>query len=649
MPRTRLRLLAGLLLFPLAGCGLSHKLDHSAPPAAIPGTALQATLERPPAPPPAEVERDPLRHRNDLPPERRALLMVGAAERIVDAEAARAAGYTLVDLSDGWTPFLFQTLRDAQGQERPNRYRRIFVGLANDRLDDDGQPLEAGEKNYLELYGIPPSLSVLRARFLADAERGCEMDIDWELLHQARPLRSEKNADRALVAQVERRLACEGLPGKRARQDRHRAGAYDDALHDVVRVFQQKHMIYESPYYLKKTLLVLGRRQVENDYETLKRVLTERVVSAAGILEDGSAQKTGQATYRSAAGQALPVPNLVEEYSGAFVAQLGLGSPEAALGFFRRHPEADFGWLRAAVKLPERPEYHAAHMDLSVVVDRGDVWYDLPFDDKGKPVPQPREVYPSFTLYAQYLGQRFPLARWRTTVGGWRSEQAADGYEYYRYKGSDIGPRVIRRVSSGPVWIAPETTPLRTLVKERRVNRRFQRVVNYDEIGPGYRSAYGLVAGYFVTPGQNGKPDWDNGIRAHGSAEYLSINSSEGYSHGCHRLLNHLAVRLYSFVLTHRAVQVHGDQPMSFDRSFLWKDQVYTLRIPTKGFDFELTPPLPVNVLEGRIRGERKQPYVDYVPKPGVQYPGPPPKPGKGPEDRAGGGSPEPEAEKEAP
>jgi hypothetical protein len=60
----------------------------------------------------------------------------------------------------------------------PNRYRAVFVGLANDRSDGDGQALPPGERNYLELYGIPPSLSVLRARFLADAARTCEASVD---------------------------------------------------------------------------------------------------------------------------------------------------------------------------------------------------------------------------------------------------------------------------------------------------------------------------------------------------------------------------------------------------------------------------------------------------------------------------------------
>jgi hypothetical protein len=34
-------------------------------------------------------------------------------------------------------------------------------------------------------------------------------------------------------------------------------------------------------------------------------------------------------------------------------------------------------------------------MDLSVEIDRGDVWYDFPFDAAGVRQPQPRERFPS--------------------------------------------------------------------------------------------------------------------------------------------------------------------------------------------------------------------------------------------------------------
>ncbi len=676
-------LLGGLLLAMPPGCGMFPKADQqgpAGPPRATPGMPGQKGSQAGSAGQGATV---PLGPRGDLPSERRALLMMNGEERVVDAAEAQAAGYTLVDLSDSWTPYIFRTLKDDQGVERENRYRRIFVGLADDQVDDDGQPLEPGEKNYLELFGIPPALSVVAARFTEDAARTCEGEIDFALLSAAKPVRyfPEKrqrqidvsferlqeragaagagdkaaelerwSADRATLREAERRLACEGLIDKRAR---HRPGVYDDGLRDILKRFQQKHMIYEAPYLQRKTLAVLARRQVENDYETLHRVMSERVASAAAILEDGTADgKSGAPIFKSKTGQMLPVKNLIGEYTDAVLQQLGLTDPAKAQVFFSRHPAADFQWLRAAVKLPERPEYYADSMDLSIAVDRGDVWYELPFDEKGKSLSQSRQSYPSFILSVHHLGQKIPLVRWRTTVGGWRSEQAADGYEYYRYKGSDVGPRVVRNISSGPVWIAPETTPIRTLVKEKRVNGTYQTVVNYDEIGPGFRSAYGLVAGYFVVPGENGKPDFDNGIRAHGSADYLSIGSSEGFSHGCHRLLNHNAVRLYSFILTHRKNHVLGDQPLGNERRFLYKETVYELRIPSRGFAFQLDPPMPVTVLQGRIRGERKLPFTEYMAKPGVVYPGPPPVVGKGAEDRSGGGggkSREDGADKETP
>ena len=40
--------------------------------------------------------------------------------------------------------------------------------LANERLDADGDRRDAGEHNYLEVFGIPPSLSVLAARVEED-------------------------------------------------------------------------------------------------------------------------------------------------------------------------------------------------------------------------------------------------------------------------------------------------------------------------------------------------------------------------------------------------------------------------------------------------------------------------------------------------
>jgi hypothetical protein len=670
----------------LGGCRDSAGLHGTAAPAsdarAITGPTgtAQATATgsaSPPAPPPlprgSVSEAEALRPRPELPSEARALTIVDGQERWIDARAAEAAGFTLVDLSDDWTPYIFAEQVAADGQPLPNRYRSIFIGEANDQLDNDGEALQPGEKNYLELYGIFPSLSVLRSRFLEDEQHPCGDQEDVAALeavetvsyvapnqvkkeerriarlredlekarHKAKAatladlaaaqpvwapkvkLVEKRAAEGPAMAAVEKRLTCEGLLGHEPKNQRHVAGIYDDAMRLAVRRFQQKHMIYEQNYLRRKTVDALARPLLDNDYDGLVRALRERVVSAAAIVEDGSAAKTH---------------NLVDEFTKAALTDLGLTDGQAALAFFKRHPAADFHRLRAAVKLPPVPDYYGPNMDLEIVVDRGDVWYDLPFDEKGNFRYQARKKYPSLTLYLKNGGKLMALARWRTTIGGWRAEQASDGYEYFRYKMSDVGPRVIRNVVSGPVWIAPPSTPIRTMVKPKTINKKWMTIVNYDELGPGYLSAYGLIAGYFVIPGAPGQPDIDHGVRAHGSSDYLSIYSAAGFSHGCHRLPNHLAIRLYSFILHHRNMHVMGDSPMGFTRQFLWKDQVYEMKIPSRGYVYQLDPPLPVNVLEGNIMGDQKKPIIGYVPKPGIRYPGPPPPAPDSPEARAGGG-----------
>jgi hypothetical protein len=601
-------------------------------------------------------------------------------ERWMPAEEARAAGYTLIDLGNDWTPYIFEPLESPDGQALPNRYRRVFIGLANDELDGDGQPLIPGSKNYLELYGIFPSLAVVRERFLEDEAESCLDPEQKEALlavkrvpwtspavtrrNQARQTKLGKQLEKArvragvktleeladtkqkLAAQVkdyqgwslnqralaaaEKRLSCEGLlaepnaPLTKGRS-KHVPGMQDDALRSALRRFQQKHMLYDEHALLPGTLATLAQTRLENDQAALTRAFRERVVAAADVIEDGSTNgKQGPPTYTSTSGEKIPLRNLADEYTRAAAAQLGFDKAETALAFFKRHPHSDFKRLVAGVKLAPRPEYYAPHMELSIVVDRGDVWYDPPFDEEDRWHPQPRQRFPTLTLYLDYKGERVPLTRWRTTIGGWKREQADNGYEYYSYKGSDTGPRVLRKIVSGPVWIAPESTPISGLVRGRTIEGRWQSGVNYDELGPGYLSAYGVVAGYFVVPGQGESPDVDRGIRAHGSSDYLSIYRG-GYSHGCHRLPNHLAIRLYDYLLQHRRTITHGDAPMSFARQFLWNDQVYEMRLPSRGFEFELDPPIAVNVLQGTIKGTLQKPVEGMIPKPGKRYPPPPP------------------------
>jgi hypothetical protein len=609
--------------------------------------------------------------------------IAGAVEGTqVDAEAARAQGLTIVDLSDGWAP----SVLDGAG------YRSVFTALAADRGDGDGQPLAAGERNYLELYGIPPALSVLRRRFLVDAAGTCPGAYDPDTLlavdqirtwgasteqkelakHRARATRLQLaraaaaadslealadgsdarvardardhlrfEAERLAFGEVEKRLACEGLMDPR----KHKPGTYDTEMRTAMLDFQQKQAVMDQADIKRATLEALARPPLENDYLALQRVLTERAMHAGGFIEDGSVGDSisdpSYPTYLGADGARHRVPDLATAAREATFAALGIATPDDAVAFFRRHPRADFDSLKVAVRLPAPPEYYSRVMDLSVEIDRGDVWYDFPFDAAGVRQPQPRERFPQLTLFVKWRGERVPLVRWRTTVGGWRAELASDGQEYYRYKGSDVGPRVWRHIVTAPVWIPPPSSPLGSMVKEKRVAGTYVRVTNYDETGPGFLSAYGMVAAIHeqISKGPDGVRYFDNGIRTHGSFDYPSLRGR--FSHGCHRLYNQLAMRLFSFVLDHRRWRVVGAVPAGYRRSFYSRGEVFEMRLPSRGFYRELQPPIPVDVLEGRIKGTLQKPIAGYLPKPGVKYASRrPPAASESPDDRAGGDSP---------
>jgi hypothetical protein len=198
---------------------------------------------------------------------------------------------------------------------------------------------------------------------------------------------------------------------------------------------------------------------------------------------------------------------------------------------------------------------------------------------------------------------------------------------------------VWRHLVAAPVWLPPSSSPLGSMVKEKRVNGAYVKATNYDETGPGYLSAYGLVAAIHeqMRRGPNGATYSDNGIRTHGSFDYLSLRGR--FSHGCHRLYNNQAVRLFSFVLAHHRARTVGALPLGFRRTFWWKGELYDLRLPTRGFYFELEPPIPIETLEGRVRGQQPTPIAGYLPKPGVHYLTPkPPEQTDTPDSKAAGG-----------
>ena len=172
---------------------------------------------------------------------------------------------------------------------------------------------------------------------------------------------------------------------------------------------------------------------------------------------------------------------------------------------------------------------------------------------------------------------------------------------------------------ASPVWLPPDSTPPRELLKRRKERKagepEFE--VNYHETGPSYASAYGLVAAYHREYLQRADGTIalgrDEGIRTHGSVDYMSI--MRRHSHGCHRLHNHIAVRLMSFVLAHRPHKRLGQEPLVWKKLLEYEEEQYMMEIRQGGYVFELNAPLRINVAEGRIRGQVKKALEFPIPK----------------------------------
>jgi len=631
----------------VVACGDARERHDSG---ALPLTPVTDPSETTVAPPPAPVLHAPVD-----------LYERGNKVRTVDASEP---GIDVIDLGDEWTPILF-TESDGEGQPTfAHPYRSTFLALARGEFPDDHHGTRAREDKYLELYGIPPTMTVLRTRLANASSLACFATVDLAPIaafrataafddsaraitqarrlvqgqHLVARLRTEQRltegaapvtsalsrADQDLAREwtrgearfraieaVQKRLECEGyFVGKR----RYVAGALDAPTHDAIAEFERRHRQLGWGNLSRDTLAMLAKPSAELEREAVVRVLTERAMHDLGIVEDGSVTTLGDGlpnTYPAAQGGDRPVPNLERALRERLVESFGLTTPASTLTFLE---SLETLGARRLVAVPEieRPEYHSTDMDLSIEIDRGDVWYDFPYDAQGRETPQGVERRPSMTVFATYRGRRFALARFGTTIGGWRSE-FVDDVVMWAYKESPPGPVVWEKIVSAPVWLPPETATPRSLL----VRGRNGWTPNQHETGPSYASAYGLVAAYHrpYVRRSDGSLELrgDQGIRSHGSVDYMSI--ARRHSHGCHRLHNHLAVRLMSFVLRHRRYERHGEDDVGYSRAIVYEGKTYTMRVDQGGYEFRLVRPIPVEVLPGRILGERTLPIETELPR----------------------------------
>ena len=562
---------------------------------------------------------------------------------------ARTQALTILDLADAWTPRLFATQPDGSAPV----FRATYLALAADK-DLEGKPLDHTQE-LAELYGVVPSLAIVRQRLAEDARHACHAAIDsapialldkpyaqdhkdvvkamgFRRIALEKQLEAErtrrklpdlaalatvtdpkwiaekyaawKTADgihRGLVA-AQRHLVCEGYL-----DEKDADGSVTWRTSNAVELFQRRNFLMPNERLDAETRAAIALDSRELDFRLALRILRERVVDATGLIEDGTANGGPQpilgrmidpAPMRAARGGEKPLPNGAPDLVGAAVEaaarQLGWTSAAEVRAFLDRNPTG----LRVALALPAVPAYHAAHMDLSAEIDRGDVWYD------DTPIPRKIRHRPMMTLFVTENGTKRPLVRWPTTIGGW-SDVSTNGYVVQRWKESDVGPRVWRELYAAPTWLPPNTTPDRDLVKNL-YNGRWE--LKKSIMGPGPHAAFGLVKlvhDNVVTKKDGTVEYWNNGIGTHGSASVTSIVN--GTSHGCHRMYNQLAVRLANFLLRHREHVVRGEQKVGYRRMVRHKGS-FLAKVDTRGFLYEMTPPVPVVVTKGNIRSARKIP-----------------------------------------
>jgi hypothetical protein len=562
---------------------------------------------------------------------------------------AQARGLTVVDLTDQWTPTLFDPV---EGQAPTFRAR--YLELAAEKGD-------GGLESLTELYGVVPALSVAHKRLADDQRHACHAAIDpSSILTLDQPL-SQGNKD-AVAAMIKGRDWLEKeLEKERARQkltdiaaleadpkwhdrfirykkldqthtallaaqqqlhcegwlqDKDVDGTFTWRMGMAVEMFQRRNFLMPTQRLDKETREALQLDSRELDYRLSLRILRERVTAAAGVIEDGTAGDGPRAVLgrdldppamRAARGH-KPMPNaapdLVNAATEAAAKQLGWTSPNDVRAFLDKIGDSG---MRVAIRLPPVPAYYSAHMDLFAEIDRGDIYYE----DRPPAFKRTLPHRPTLVLYVQDGETKRPLVRWPTTVGGWADQRLPSGRLVQKWKESDVGPRVWKDLTAAPTWIPPKSTPDRDLVKPTYPGWDLKSEI----MGPGPRAAYGMVLLEHVLPVKlkDGTEQFqDNGIGTHGSSSVTSIVS--GNSHGCHRMYNQLAVRLGDFLLHHRNHTIKGEPKVGFRRIVYHNGHAFRAEIESRGFQYELTPPVPVTVLKGNIVSKMKKPPKNSAP-----------------------------------
>ena len=105
---------------------------------------------------------------------------------------------------------------------------------------------------------------------------------------------------------------------------------------------------------------------------------------------------------------------------------------------------------------------------------------------------------------------------------------------------------------------------------------------------------------------EKGEPQlMDLRIRTHGTPGYRSVKRGE--SNGCHRLHNFEALRLAAFLIKHHETRARRPRARGLRaQAHATRASEVALESESKGYRFKMTPPIPVTVLEGDVKGDAK-------------------------------------------
>ena len=102
----------------------------------------------------------------------------GGAQGQVDAAKAGEEGRLLLDLGEEWTPYILTEASSEEEQGQTSEYRSTYLALARGEFPKDRHGYRAEKDQYLELYGILPTLTLLRKRFTEVRALECASELD---------------------------------------------------------------------------------------------------------------------------------------------------------------------------------------------------------------------------------------------------------------------------------------------------------------------------------------------------------------------------------------------------------------------------------------------------------------------------------------